>query len=523
MPDLFVSNGARAGTVFFLEHDPTIVGRLDTCHAAIPDSWVSSRHCRFERRGGEWWVVDLDSRNGTYVDGRPIHEAVMRDGSRVCFGQTEAVVRTAVPDGAPEIPKNATAVRFLSDVAREVAGGGRPPSGESARRQLAVLHAIGRALVEASSLDDSLSQLLRAVASEARAQRSALLLMDETGAMVPRVHEPPDAPPRLSMTIISAAVRSRAGLLVLDAQHDDRFSGSESIIFAGIRSCACVPIWAENRILGALVLDRGVVEPFDVDDLELVTVAGYQAALAIERARNLERARAADLQRCKLLRHFSPDVAAAILAHEGLDDNPLGASIRDEVTVLFSDIRGFTEVAEKLPVLDLAELLREYFHEMTLAVFEEGGTLDKFIGDGLMAIFGAPVPDASGALRALRCACRMLERLAALNRRLPPDRQLAIRIGVNTGRVAAGTFGSPERMEYTVLGDTVNVASRLESIAEPGTVYVGRSTYERTRSLFAYRELGPRSVRGHTAPVEVYRLERPHPTHDRAQGRVLQP
>jgi adenylate cyclase len=512
MPDLFVSNGARAGTVFLLEH-PTIVGRSKKCHASIPDSWVSSRHCRIERRSDGWWVVDLGSRNGTYVDGRAVREAALRDGSRICFGQTEAVVRgLEAPDaGASELLGEATAVRFLADVAGVVAGG-RPAGGatvELARRQLSVLHAIGRALLEASSLDESLSQLLHAVATEVRAQRSVLLLMDESGAMVPRVHDPPGVPPRVSTTIVSAAVRSRAGLLVLDAQEDDRFSGQQSIIFGGIRSCACVPIWAENRILGALVFDRGAVHPFEADDLELVTVAAYQAALAVERARNLERARAADLQRSKLLRHFSPDVAAAILDHEGLDDDPLETSVRDDVTVLFSDIQGFTMVAESLPILELTELLREYFGEMTLAVFEEGGTLDKFIGDGLMAIFGAPVPDPAGAEHAVRSACRMRERLAALNRRLPPGRQLAVRIGVNTGRVVAGTFGSPQRMEYTVIGDTVNVASRLESIAEPGAIYVGRSTFERTRSLFTYRQLGPRLVKGRAAPVEVYRLEPP--------------
>jgi adenylate cyclase len=512
MPDLFVSNGARAGTVFFLEH-PTIVGRSEKCHVSIPDSWISSRHCRVERRSDGWWAVDLGSRNGTYVDGRAVREASLRNGSRISFGQTEGVVRgmEALDARAPELPEEATAVRFLADVARELAGG-RPAASatvELARRQLSVLHAIGRVLVEASSLDDSLAQLLRAVATEARAQRSVLLLMDESGAMVPRIHDPPGLPPAVSTTIVTAAVRSRAGLLVLDAQQDDRFSQQRSIIFGGIRSCACVPIWAENRILGALVLDRSAAQPFQADDLELVTVAAYQAALAIERARNLERARAADLQRSKLLRHFSPDVAAAILEHEGLDDDPLGASVREDVTVLFSDIQGFTKVAESLPILELTELLREYFHVMTLAVFEEGGTLDKFIGDGLMAIFGAPVPDAAGAEHAVRSACRMRERLAALNRRLPPDRQLAVRIGVNTGRVVAGTFGSPQRMEYTVIGDTVNVASRLESIAEPGAVYVGRSTFDRTRSLFAYRELGPRTVKGRAAPVQVYRLEPP--------------
>ena len=514
MPDLLVSNGARAGTVFFLERDPTIVGRSDACDAAIPDRWISSRHCRLERRGREWWIVDLGSRNGTFVDGRAVGEAALREGCRVAFGQTEAVVRNlAAARGPTAIPANATAVRYLADAAREVAGGDRTtlPAPDVARRQLSVVHAIGRALVETASLEESLAQVLRTLASEVGAERSALLLMDDAGAMVPRVHHPPDAPPRLSTTIVAAAVRSRAGLLILDAQQDERFSAQDSIVAAGIRSCVCVPIWAENRILGAVVLDRAVARPFTSGDLELVTVAAYQAALAVERARHLERARAADLERAKLLRHFSPAVAEAILRRDASDDDPLGASVREDVTVLFSDIQGFTQRTECLPVLDLAALLREYFVEMTRVVFEEGGTLDKLIGDGLMAIFGAPVPDPDGAARALRCAGRMLDRLEALNRRLPADRRLAIRIGVNTGRVAAGTFGSPERMEYTVLGDAVNVASRLESLAEPGAVYVGRATWERTRASFAFRELGPRAVRGRAAPVEVYRLEWPQP------------
>jgi adenylate cyclase len=234
----------------------------------------------------------------------------------------------------------------------------------------------------------------------------------------------------------------------------------------------------------------------------------YQAGLAVERDRNLQRARAADLERSKLLRHFSPAVADAILAQEA-DGDPLRASIRDDVTILFSDVQGFTRLTERLPVLETADLLRAYFVEMTRAVFGERGTLDKLIGDGLMAIFGAPVPDPEGALCAIRCACRMLERLSALNARLPPDRRLAIRIGVNTGRVAAGAFGSPERMEYTVLGDAVNVAARLEAVAEPGTVYVGRSTYERTCAAFDYHALGPRALRGRAAPVEVFRLAPP--------------
>ncbi len=518
MAELLVSNGVSAGTVFFLAHDPTVIGRSEECHVVIPDPWVSSRHCHIEQRGDQLWIVDLGSRNGTYIGDRRIHEAVLQEGTPVCFGQTAAVVR-AVKARSPgrEVPAEATAVRFLADMEKQVAEPGEPgaPSGpaaaESARRQLGVLHAIGRALADASGLDESLTKILGTVAGAVRAERSALLLIDETGAMVPRVHEPAGAPPRLSTTILSAAMRTRAGLLVVDAQQDERFARSQSVFFEGIRSCLCVPIWAENRILGSLVLDRGLVDPFTADDLELVTVAAYQAALAIERARLLERARVMDSQRRKLLRHFSPDIAAAILSQEGLDEDPLAVSVREEVTVLFSDVQGFARLTERLSALELAELLREYFHEMTLALFEERGTLDKFMGDGLMAIFGAPVPDPDGAVRAVRCASRMLERLAALNGRLAPQRRLNIRIGINTGRVVAGNFGSPERLEFTVLGDTVNVAARLESMAEAGTVYVGRTTYDRTRSCFAYRDLGLRSVKGRTTPVEVYELLGPLP------------
>jgi adenylate cyclase len=163
-------------------------------------------------------------------------------------------------------------------------------------------------------------------------------------------------------------------------------------------------------------------------------------------------------------------------------------------------------MSEKRTAQQVVDMLNEYFELMVEVIFKYQGTLDKFIGDGLMAIFGAPVPQPDGALRAVRCAHRMMERLAALNARLPPDRQIAIRVGVNSGRVVAGNFGSPERLEYTVLGDTVNVASRLESIADPGTVWVGKHTWEQTRDAFRYEEKGPRQVKGRDAPVEAYEL-----------------
>ncbi len=523
MAELFVVNGICGGTVFFLPDVPTVVGRSAECHVQLADPWVSSMHAMFERRGDDLWVVDLDSRNGTYVDDARVDEAALAAGARVRFGKTVAEVREKADriDPAELLGQQGAVVRYLADLRQEVSKArevrpqydtdpgagqrGRTVQG-AANRQVAVLTDIGRALVDAPSLDGCLAKILQTVASAVRAECSSLLLMDEAGRMVARASEPQGSPPRVSETVVAAAAQSRAGLLTLDAQQDLRFAGSQSVIVQGIRSCLCVPIWADNRILGMLVLDRGYVDPFTAEDLELVTVVGYQAALAIERERFLERATAGEEQRRKLLRHFSPDVANFILSQEQADRDPLDASVREDVTVLFSDVQNFTGLTERLQPTELAALLRDYFRHMTEAIFEERGTLDKFVGDGVLAVFGAPVPQADGAVRAVRCACNMQKRLVSLNAQLPTDRRFSVRTGIQTGRVIAGNFGTPERLEFTVLGDAVNIASRLQSMAEPGTIYVGRATFEKAKESFVFKELGARPVRGRTEPVEVFQV-----------------
>ena len=518
-------NGICGGTVFFLPDVPTVLGRSAECQVQIADPWISSMHALFERRSEHLWLVDLDSRNGTWVNETRVRESQLAPGSRMRFGKTVVELREEARPlpAAPILSEHGTVVRYLADLQNEVQlGTGADPQrgtdpgnrrttnrGPAVRRQIAVLNDIGKALIDAPDLDACLAKILHAVALAVRAERSSLLLMDEQGRMVVRACDPPGTAPRISETVVTTAARSRAGLLTVDAQEDLRFAGSQSVIAQGIRSCLCVPVWADNRILGMLVLDRGFVDPFTADDLELTTVVGYQTALAIERARFLERAVAVEQQRKKLLRHFSPDVASMILSQEQLDRDPLDAQVRDDVTVLFTDVQGFTGLTERLPPLELAALLRDYFRSMTEAIFEEKGTLDKFIGDGLMAVFGAPVPHADGAVRALRCAWKMMQRVEDMSRRLPPDRRLSIRAGVNTGRVVAGNFGSPDRLEFTVLGDAVNVAARLEAMAEPGTILAGSDTVERARHAFGFQSLGTRSLRGRQAPVEIFQVTGP--------------
>jgi class 3 adenylate cyclase len=222
----------------------------------------------------------------------------------------------------------------------------------------------------------------------------------------------------------------------------------------------------------------------------------------------LQRARAADLERSKLLRHFSPAIADAILAQEEGDEDPLGASIRDEVTVLFSDIQGFTKLTERLPVLEMTDLLRDYFREMTRALFEEKGTLDKLIGDGLMAIFGAPLPRDDHRQRAVLAARQMVDLIRLFNEEQAARDKVQIQIGVGiaSGRVVAGYTGTQRRATYTCVGDTVNIAARLEShtkvVQRP--ILIDEHTRRGLDDGIAVEAHGELLMKGKTEPVKVY-------------------
>jgi adenylate cyclase len=153
----------------------------------------------------------------------------------------------------------------------------------------------------------------------------------------------------------------------------------------------------------------------------------------------------------------------------------------------------------------VALLLNEYFSAMTDIIFHHDGTLDKFIGDAIMAVFGAPLAMEDHALRAVRAAIEMREKLKSMNSEKFGKHKIDIRIGINSGRVVAGDIGSPKRIEYTVLGNTVNIASRLESsIAKPDQIIVGEATYQQIKDQFVTEPLGEVSIRGLEKSIMVY-------------------
>jgi adenylate cyclase len=189
-------------------------------------------------------------------------------------------------------------------------------------------------------------------------------------------------------------------------------------------------------------------------------------------------------------------------------ENMILTGERREVTVLFCDIRGFTPLSERLSPEDVVALLNEFYTLMIETTFKHDGTLDKFLGDAVMSIFGAPIAHPDHAARAVRTAVAMQAGVVALNEKRAAEGKepIQVGVGVSAGEVVAGTVGTEERMEYTVIGDSVNLASRLENSAKPGQILISERTYAKVSDLVSVRPLGAIKVKGKEEQVEVYEV-----------------
>jgi adenylate cyclase len=331
------------------------------------------------------------------------------------------------------------------------------------------------------------------------------MLFDEEGNLKPRVvhhRHGNDEKITISKTIADRVVQDRVAILTSDAQVDPRFATGDSIRFHGIRSAMCAPLWKGDEVIGIIHVDSPMqTKTFTPDDLELLSALSNYAAVAIQQASLNKKIQQEKVARERLEKYFSPSIATRILSEGEKEAQELEAS------VLFADIVGFTRLAERMDAPSVARLLNEYFSRMSEPIFDYDGTLDKFIGDCIMAVFGAPYAQADHAVRAVRVALEMRQRLNELNvERGGPD-SISMRMGINSGPVVSGPIGSVKRKEITVLGDTVNIASRIETmVAESGQIVIGERTYELVKDQIEVRDLGAVALKGRKESVRVYEV-----------------
>jgi len=515
-----------------------VVGRAVTSDVPIYDPTISRRHAEVSLTEGGVKVKDVGSSNGTFLNGARITEAIAGENDVITFGKVAFRVKEVTapaprPKVVPPLPSEFGA-KAGSTILRQLpvtTSGGVPaivldsPAGpshlrvsapsleERRQKKLELLLEVSKDLSRQQELDRLLDKVVDFTFQIMNVDRVSILLLEEaTGELVPKISKGRTAQSAASkhvpQSIARRVVEDRVAILSDNTPADERFKG-KSILIQSVRSAMCTPLMGTaQKVLGILYVDNlTAAHSFADEDLEFLIAFGSLAAVAIENSQRSERLRHEALVLSNFQRYFAPNVAAQIAQQTGAVQ--LGGQKRP-VVIFFSDIRGFTAMSETMSPDDIATLLTEYFTEMVELVFEHGGTLDKFMGDAMLALWGAPIVHEDDADRAMRCALDQLTALEKLNRKWKDEGrpELGVGFGINFGEVFAGNIGSDRRLEYTVIGDAVNTASRLCANAGRNEILISEPFYRELKHPPGVETLEPIQVKGKAKKVPVYRVKR---------------
>jgi adenylate cyclase len=477
------------------------IGRALDNDIVLNHAIVSRHHAQVELRGRDAWVTDLNSRNGIFVNRLRIKEEQLGDGDVLQVGPFEfhyedRAAQSVLLDDNKYFP--------LAAESREVKSSELPELALDLKEFYRISKRLNAIIDVRELLDVVMEEVLRLVP----AQRG-LLMLRKGAELVPMVIYPPSqGDVTISSTIARKALEGNEAVLTRDARLD--FAGSDSIISANIRSAVCVPLVSESQALGLIYVDSPGRDQFGDRERDLLAAVANQAATTIERARLTEELRQQARLRQNFERFMSPNVAQLMASYVS-QHGQLWEPQELIVSVLFADVKGFTSLSETLSPREAQDLLNEYFHEMTEVIFQHNGTLDKYIGDGIMALFGAPqlaqpIDPAVSAEQAVDAALDMIAAHQRLVEKLDASKRFSFRIGINTGPVYAGFFGTKQRLEYTVMGDTVNTASRLEGKADLNSVLISEATRAEIADKFAVQEMGDFQLKGKAQLVHTYKV-----------------
>ena len=401
-------------------------------------------------------------------------------------------------------------------------------------RELTALTEASMAINSVMNTDRLLEQILELSREVMTAEASSLLVLEPETGKLQFVVARGTAGPTLKSTTVDLGqgiagwvAQTGEPLLIADAYQDARFDPSyDQLTSFRTRSILTVPIVIKGAIAGVVqVINKVSAEAFDERDLHLFQSFASMASIALENARLFERTQrmADDLREAleaerrlaiekEKMGAYVPKTAVDEIVRNREQKLALGGKLV-RATILFSDLEGFTRLAERMAPQAVVSFLNEYMTAMTRVVEDGGGIVDKFIGDGIMAVFLPRDVEDNHALRAVRAGVCMQQRLGELRAGWRADRPeltgVQARIGINTGEVVSGNIGSQTRMDYTVVGDNVNLAARIEASARVGEVHVSESTYREVEEHVAATRLEPIIVKNRVQPVQIYSVIAP--------------
>ena len=374
-----------------------------------------------------------------------------------------------------------------------------------------LLYELARDLSSSLELNVVLRKVMDRVITLMKASRGFIVLVDPRDGTLSVQESSGEADPEKtrqflgSRTVIEHVVTSGDAVVSTDASLDDRFKGQQSVIMQNLRSIIAVPLMTKGMVIGAVYVDspfRAAI--FEEKDKEFLQAIADLAAIAIDNARQYERS---DFMRRLFEAHVNKQVTDYVLARSGRTIKFLDGE-RRMVTMLNSDIAGFSALSQRMDPQELLRFLNEYFARMIHVVLTHGGNIDKFQGDGMLVVFGAPNPMEDHALQALKAAHEMIREIDRFNRdlieaNLPP---ISVGIGLDTGEVIAGHVGSRDRMEFTLIGVPVNNSAYLSKV-RPARVLMSEATRAFLPNDFSVADYAPMHLKGALRPQPIFELQ----------------
>jgi adenylate cyclase len=531
--ELRLQEGDRETSVA-VSQDVFTIGRLPECDLYLPFGGVSRQHARLVKKAeGLWTIEDLGSKNGTQVNQSLITGVqALHHGDTICLGNVSLIVLFTTMAKLPEqyVPtvEHNTQRTIFHNVEQLQKQWLKADENDNSHNNKDIIIArlkdlvdIAKNLCAAASIEEIFSQVQQVVFRYLDSiDRLALLIdVNDSGNL-----ELMNAAMRnltqqenlsadgswISRSICQKVFDDKIALQSADTQTDERFSSEHSILVKGIRSAMAVPLWDENKVVGVLYADATLSSYHwanaGEEDLSFFSALANLVASSVQRWLLVEKLKTEEVIRHRLERYHSPAVVQQLIAVGGLPDGRLAPS-ESEISILFADLVGFTAISERLTPTAIAKLLNNLFEEMLQEVFTHGGTLDKYIGDCIMAFFGAPEPQPGHADRAVAAAKGMLTRLQRLNANNFWQEPLQLRIAINSGKAVVGDVGSPQRVDYTALGATINLAARMEAVCPPGECVISEVTYTMLSETSDFQEMGNHSFKGIDRLVKVYQTK----------------
>ncbi|HTM20222.1 MAG TPA: adenylate/guanylate cyclase domain-containing protein [Kofleriaceae bacterium] len=515
MFELVFLTGARAGQVVPITKT-LLAGRSPDCSLEVPDPNASRQHSRIIYDGATCSAADNGSSNGTFVNDHKLATTVkLNPGDIIRLGETrlrfqEKKRASSDSTGSSSIfgfSKDSTEDLSQSILLR-VEDLAKRADPEILAARLSAIIKVSKALVNINRIEQVFDGILETLFEVfPQADRGFLMIGDHAEALEPKAMRSRGKGVtenlHVSMSICKKALETRTAILFDDQKSND-FNHGMSIVSLKIRSAMTIPLMVNEDVLGLLQIDTPEKDKvFTKDDLELALAVSQQAAIALHNALLLSKVEHETTVRNNLMRFLpGPLVDQALNGQFDLGGRTCVG------TILFSDVVGFTRLSETMHPEQVVSMMNDYFSRMLPCIESHSGSIDKFLGDAIIAVWGIPIDKGESPFNATQAALAMQNALAGLNSISARDGkpQLGMAIGVNTGQVVAGNIGAETRKEYTVIGDAVNTAQRIESAGGRHQVYVSEATWGELKGRGFGLRLPPLHAKNKSEPLAVYSI-----------------